>query len=607
MTFWQVLTMAMDSWSKNEYRTFITSRRDDVFENRETSASAFSFKRPPPLDVGHSDYSERDEQCDADVKLHWEKMVRMALQKPPSTEFEFQFKSAPVSPMVASLSHPEDDVFQGSTQLAYDHAFATQRGDYKQHPVYRKQGEFDEASKRAPTFVVSQRTVPEPFSQLSPGSLSRMYQPKYSKFCVNSTDVPPVETSMDSRSSSFRSQTSTCEPTDRDTGDSSTGRDSNGSSNDASSVSTDTTFDRAFEAFEHRSSNATTPTLKSNVTFKTIPCPNDRRSVLTATNAEYEKASPNVSWLRSPLKWMGIGGAKKPLKSPRAEVRIEHYHRFGTRPVSKILDMSNAGGDVSKPRAVSRLFNPPTCDDKNVTHKRRSFLALPVHQPLGTKTVEAKSSHGLKLKPAFASDSSDVHSVVSSDRERDHSGMLKIRERWLKYMRILTPPYGKSSSKPDAAVVRGGSFPQQQTLSQEYVHTRPKSMPAILKTPPLRPRSNPGAVFQPSTTINIGGSRVHMPPAGPSSAKKSNSFLSHNVSSSPRLMKSSSPRLLSLSPKVKSSPKVANTISPRMSSSSASSMCEIHSAVQGAIAHCKQSHSGLLSPAGNPAGNNHRQ
>jgi hypothetical protein len=64
--------------------------------------------------------------------------------------------------------------------------------------------------------------------------------------------------------------------------------------------------------------------------------------------------------------------------------------------------------------------------------------------------------------------------------------------------------------------------------------------------------------------------------------------------------------LLSLSPKVKSSPKVSNTISPRMSSSSASSMSELHSAVQGAIAHCKQSHSGLLSPAGHPAGNNHQ-
>lgn len=594
----------------NEYRTFITSRRDEVFENRETSASVFSYKRPPPIEGGRSAYRETEAPFDTDVKLHWENMVMMALQKPP--EFEFQFKSAPVSPVLASLSHPDDDVFQGFSQMPLDHGYISQRGDFRQQQLYRRQVELEESSKRAPSFVVSQRTVPEPFSQLSPGSLTRMYQPKYSKFCVKSTDVPPVETSMDSRSSSFRSQTSMCEPTDRDIGDS-TSRDSNGSSNDASSVSTDTTFDRAFEAYEHRNSSAITPTLKPNVTSKATPCPTDRRSMMSATNAECDKSTSNVSWLRSPLKWMGRVGAKKPPKSPRTEARTEHDHRTSARCTSKLAEMSlNTGGEVSKPRAMSRISTPPTCDDKNLINKRRSFLALPVQQPQGSKLVsDAKSPHGLKLKPGFSSDSSDVHSVVSTDRERDQSGILKIRERWLKYMKMLTPPYGKSSPKADGAITRGGSFPQQETpiLRQEYVHTRPKSMPAILKTPPLRPRSNSGSVFQPSNSMNIPTTRAHIPPAGPSSAKKSNSFFSQSgsvVSSSPRPVKSSSPRLMSLSPKVKGSPKVPNTISPRMSSSSASSMSELHSAVQGAIAHCKQSHSGVLSPAGNPVGNIHR-
>lgn len=602
--------MAMGSWStNNEYRTFITSRRDDVFENRE--ASAFSFKRPLPVEVGRGDYSEKEVYFDTDVKVQWESMVRTALRKSPNAEYEFEFKSAPVSPVLASLSQPDDDVFQGSSQLSSDHIYSSQIGDYKQHPVYRKQVEFDDASKRSPTFVVSQRSVPEPFSQMSPHSLSRMYQPKYSKFCVNSTDVAPVETAMDSRSSSFRSQTSICEPGDRDTGDSSTSRDSNGSSNDASSVSTDATFDRAFDVYDHRSSNAITPTLKSKVTQRAIPCPTDRRSVVSATNEDCEKAAPNVSWLRSPLKWKGIFGTKKPPKSPRAE----HDRRYATRPTAKLTEMSSstAGGDA-KPRPVPRLFHPPNCDDKNLPSKPRSFLALPVQQQQGPKAVNSKASQGLKLKPAFGSDSSDVHSVVSTDRDRDQSGILKIRERWLKYMRMLKPPYGKTSSKTDnGAVDRGGLFPTQGSAlgHQGHVHTRAKSMPAILKTPPLRPRSNPGnAVFQPSSSINIHPSSARssmMPPAGPSSAKK-NSFLSHSgslASSSPRLMKSSSPRLMSLSPKVmKSSPKVSvNTISPRMSSSSASSMSELHSAVQGAIAHCKQSHSGLLSPA--PSAHHH--
>ena len=591
----------MDSWSTKEYKTFITARRDDVFENRESSA--FSFKLPSPIEVGRGDYSDKEVYFDKDVKMQWDSMVRMALRKPLNTDVEFEFKSAPVSPALASLSQQDDDVFQGpGSQLHSDHSCSSQRGDYRQHPVYRKQVELDDASRRVPTFVVSQRTVPEPFSLMSPGSLSRMYQPKYSKFCVNSTDIAPVETAMDSQSSSFRSQTSICEPGDRDTGDSSTSRDSTGSSNDASSVSTDTTFDRAFDVYEHynRSSNATTPTLKSKVTPRAVPCPTDRRSVVSATNADHEKAAPNVnSWLRSPLKWTGIFGAKKPPKSSSVEVRTEHDHRSAARM------SSNAGGDARPGRAMSRLFNPPNCDDKNLPSKPRSFLALPIQQQ-GPNAVDSKASQGLKLKPAFPSDF-DVHSVVSTDRDRDQGAIPKIRERWLKYMRMLTPPYGKSSPKTDVgAVARGGSLPIQVSTTghQEYVHVRAKSMPAILKTPPLRPRSNPGAVFQPSANINIpsiSGRSSMMPPAGPSSAKK-NSFLAHGgslVSSSPRLMKSSSPRLMSLSPKVmKSSPKVSvNTISPRMSCSSASSMSELHSAVQGAIAHCKQSHSGLLSPA----------
>jgi len=63
------------------------------------------------------------------------------------------------------------------------------------------------------SFVVSRRMVTEPFSKMSPVTLARMFEPKYSKFCVNSTDFAPVELVTggglaDSRSSSFRSQSS---------------------------------------------------------------------------------------------------------------------------------------------------------------------------------------------------------------------------------------------------------------------------------------------------------------------------------------------------------------------------------------------------------------
>lgn len=574
--------MAADSWSKNDYRTFITSRRDDVFDNRESSA--YAFKRPPPVEVSRGDHCEKEVYFDTDVKaLHWETMVRMALRKSSNLDQEFEFKSAPVSPVLTSLSKTDGDVYQGFSANSSD------TNCKHQHPVYRKQAEMEEGNQRIPTFVVSQRTVPGPFSQLSPGSLSRMYQPKYSKFCVNSTDVALVETVMDSRSSSFRSESG-----DRDVGCSSTSRDSNGSSQDASSVSTDAAFDRAFEGYDHRSNNATTPTLSSKPIHMAVPCPTDRdrRSVVTVVNEDNDNTPSNVSWLRSPLKWKGIFVAKKPPKSPaRLDARTEHDFRTAVRPNSKLAEISD-----SKLRSVTRLFNPPNCDDKNLApgSKPKSFPALPILQQ---GQPSSKSPQGsLKLKMPFSSDSSDVQSVASADRERDQTGILRIRERWLKYMRMLKPPYGKKS---EGTVARGDTLPPQRTAPQEYVHTRAKSMPAIIKTPPLRPRSNPGTVFLTSSNINT--TRASTQPAGPSIARKSSAFLSHSsslVSSSPRLLKSSSPRLMSLSPKVKSSPKVAaSTISPRMSSSSASSMSELHSAVQGAIAHCKQSHSGLPSPA----------
>lgn len=325
-----------------------------------------------------------------------------------------------------------------------------------------------------------------------------------------------------------------------------------------------------------------------------VPCPTDRdrRSVVTVVNEDNDNTPSNVSWLRSPLKWKGIFVAKKPPKSPaRLDARTEHDFRTAVRPNSKLAEISD-----SKLRSVTRLFNPPNCDDKNLApgSKPKSFPALPILQQ---GQPSSKSPQGsLKLKMPFSSDSSDVQSVASADRERDQTGILRIRERWLKYMRMLKPPYGKKS---EGTVARGDTLPPQRTAPQEYVHTRAKSMPAIIKTPPLRPRSNPGTVFLTSSNINT--TRASTQPAGPSIARKSSAFLSHSsslVSSSPRLLKSSSPRLMSLSPKVKSSPKVAaSTISPRMSSSSASSMSELHSAVQGAIAHCKQSHSGLPSPA----------
>lgn len=628
--------MAMDNWSRNEYRTFITSRRDGVFEKREDSV--FSFKRPASVEVARNDYCEKEVFFDTDVNLppQWESMVRVALKK---SSGKFEFKSAPVSPVIPTVS-PADEVFKlpsYSSQQPAEH--------HKQSSSVKKQVEEDGHGRKDHAFVVSQRNAAAmSITQMSPGSLTRMFQPKYSKSCANSVDVvAAVDTiTMDSRSSSFRSQSSSniCESGDRDTGgECSTSRDSNGSSQDASTMSNDT-FD------SERMINAAE-------VLKTKSKGHHHHHTSTNLHQENEKTSTSTStssWLRSPLKWKGIFGGNK--KSPNLDAKGDDHPHPHPRPSSKLSEVSCSSTYSSRtdirhsysehpPRpaaAVSRATSRQSSE-----YNKTSANSIRPHPPLlphhhstlgdvpkpgtakgdnnniasyinGTKVKT--SSLKLKSEQSYPStaDCSDVHSVVSIERDRDQGGIARVRERWNKYMKILKisnsrdtsnkkgSDAGIGSDQSSAAPSRTSTLPNQQTTSSGVAPPRAKSMPAILKTPPLRPKSGPSSVFQPVTPTS--NSRPPLPNNGGAShgGKSSNNLLPHSgglVTSSPRLMKSSSPKLISLSPKVKSSPKVSSsnnssTISPRISSSS---MSELHSAVQGAIAHCKQSHSGLLSPA----------
>ena len=633
--------MAMDNWSRNEYRTFITSRRDGVFEKREDSV--FSFKRPASVEVARNDYCEKEVFFDTDVNLppQWESMVRVALKK---SSGKFEFKSAPVSPVIPTVS-PADEVFKlpsyGSQQPAEHH---------KQSSSVKKQVEDDGHGRKDHAFVVSQRNAAAmSITQMSPGSLTRMFQPKYSKSCANSVDVVAAADTitMDSRSSSFRSQSSSniCESGDRDTGgECSTSRDSNGSSQDASTMSNDT-FD------SERMMNAA-EVLKT----KSKGHHHHHHNTTTNHHQENEKTSTSTSsWLRSPLKWKGIFGGNK--KSANPDAKGDNHPHPHPRPSSKLSEVSCSSTYSSRtdirhsysehpPRpaaAVSRATTRQSSSEYNKTPAnsiRPHPPLLPHHHStigdvpkLGTTKADNNNNNNniagyingtkvktssLKLKseqsyPSTA-DCSDVHSVVSIERDRDQGGIARVRERWNKYMKILKisntrdasnkkgSDAGIGSDQSSAAPSRTSTLPNQQTTSSGAAPPRAKSMPAILKTPPLRPKSGPSSVFQPVTPTS--NSRPPLPNNGGAShgGKSSNNLLPHSgglVTSSPRLMKSSSPKLISLSPKVKSSPKVSSsnnssTISPRISSSS---MSELHSAVQGAIAHCKQSHSGLLSPA----------
>ncbi len=221
----------------------------------------------------------------------------------------------------------------------------------------------------------------------------------------------------------------------------------------------------------------------------------------------------------------------------------------------------------------------------------------------------------------------------------------KMRERWLQYMRILSKlPYNSgrkitSPGKPaprelqhTAAVPSSSSSSSisssTSSSSADEDSVRPKSMPAIETT---RMTMTPAAVPRPKSTTSGGagasaagltisrispriphhhhhnsssmGSRHSFPTAveraGFLSATSSPKFSNKMSMGSLKAVKMSSPKVMgagnsSRSPR-RSSNNNNSSSSTSSNRSSTTTMSELHSSVQGAIAHCKKSHSGQLS------------
>ncbi|CAM6038634.1 unnamed protein product [Sphagnum compactum] len=220
----------------------------------------------------------------------------------------------------------------------------------------------------------------------------------------------------------------------------------------------------------------------------------------------------------------------------------------------------------------------------------------------------------------------------------------KMRERWLQYMKILSKlPYNSgrkitSPGKPaprvlqhTAAVPSSSSSSSSISSSADEDSLRPRSMPAIETT---RMTMTPAAVPRPKSTTSGGagasaagltisrispriphhhhhhhhhnsssmGSRHSFPTAveraGFLSATSSPKFSNKMSMGSLKAVKMSSPKVIGAGNSSSSPRRSSNNNSSSSSSSNRSSnttMSELHSSVQGAIAHCKKSHSGQLS------------
>ncbi|CAK9209219.1 unnamed protein product [Sphagnum troendelagicum] len=222
----------------------------------------------------------------------------------------------------------------------------------------------------------------------------------------------------------------------------------------------------------------------------------------------------------------------------------------------------------------------------------------------------------------------------------------KMRERWLQYMKILSKlPYnsGRKITIPGkpaprelqhtAAVPSSSSSSSSissstsSSSSADEDSVRPKSMPAIETT---RMTMTPAAVPRPKSTTSGGagasaagltisrispriphhhhhnsssmGSRHSFPTAveraGFLSATSSPKFSNKMSMGSLKAVKMSSPKVMGAGNSSSSPRRSSNNNNSSSSSSNRSStttMSELHSSVQGAIAHCKKSHSGQLS------------
>ncbi len=223
----------------------------------------------------------------------------------------------------------------------------------------------------------------------------------------------------------------------------------------------------------------------------------------------------------------------------------------------------------------------------------------------------------------------------------------KMRERWLQYMKILSKlPYNSgrkitSPGKPAPRELRTAAVPSSSSSSSSISSStsssadedsvRPKSMPAIETT---RMTMTPAAVPRPKPTTSGGagasaagltisrispriphhhhhhhhnsssmGSRHSFPSAveraGFLSATSSPKFSNKMSMGSLKAVKMSSPKVMGAGNSSSSPRRSSNNNSSSSSSSSnrstTTTTSELHSSVQGAIAHCKKSHSGQLS------------
>ncbi len=452
----------------------------------------------------------------------------------------------------------------------------------------------------------------------------------------------------DSRSSSFRSQQSTsCESGDidtRETGDTSTTSwYSNGSSQgDASTVNSNEQQARMRPSSQQQeSSEENTNSDHQLNTNRECHVPYCSCTVEPSDLSSLDHSS----WLRFPfhLKHLGLFGSKKTPKSIGHENHLMRHHQ-PPGPIFRFSETRHQTRETTANPSITASMRGATSrhDEHSCSHEEHDAVipalrrstprrhSYTIHSAssckLGQQTSRVQATNISKirerwllfvkiLKAPYGSKSSTQAAAAGSADLHKHPNQLKAAAAD-DHTRRQSPKKMSNAKTPNLErknILRPAAAAPAQYEDLMLLHAvRPKSMPAIekVRSPVLYPIdtssaasgvascTTPGAKLMrassPSRILRPASGRIFVSPAATNSPFKL-SNCNNNKSSTMNNLKTSksSPKLLILGGRSISTSSITSPMSSRNKNTSCNSnssiMSELHSSIQGAIAHCKSS------------------
>lgn len=495
--------------------------------------------------------SERDMYVDMDaaLPLHWECLTGKGQHKlsksTDSTEFEFSMSGMPVDPLDAISADeisPADDLFYKGQLLPLHLPRRLQMVQKLSSPKHDLD---DDDSVRVSCFFQTGT-----LKSNSPGD-----------------DGNLGSALVNSRSSSFHSQGSnnfweSDSPGELDSGDSSSSRDSSGSSQDACSVP----------------GKQSLPKFNDHIAFQKEGALFQERDYLDCHNLRSSEKPQFSSWLRTPFKWKMFFGLKKPSRSSE-DFKLEDPTRMtksslsalsnsGHRPSPGPSSMKSARGTYfSAEMFTGRKEVPQFVDEYGDAHlilPREDSGTTVEHEVSASKTRESLHKYFSMLKLSSVKAAASV--VRSPLKTGDHSA---VDASW----RLLDT---RARSSFSGNLTSTGS-PQQQPLPPFWADQTTAAPPKATFSKPLSyqncsPPLEPKCASQQERARCKSPSSYHLPGNLRVPSFSRGSKVSANASSAVG--------------KSASSPHHSGVLNPNCGT-----MAELHSAIQGAIAHCKQSQS----------------